>query len=148
MKPTSVWRPQKSVITKNTQFKSLSKPYSEVTKHNNSTYRSYWEERGEIMSKNSIWVITFSGKRNDWRKWSMKFFAVAEKMEYWATLKSDPDGLHLKIDAKKKMNILYNNNVILAMTEDMSFGLVTKLVWTSHCEGGARTAWGKLLQCI
>ena len=34
------------------------------------------------MSEKAIRVISFSGKRNDWRQWSRKFLVVAKKRKY------------------------------------------------------------------
>ena len=93
-----------------------------------------------------IRIVTFTGKRNDWRQWSKKFLAVAEKREYRSILETDPDELDIKIDDKKKMNSLAYNDLLLAMTEDVSFGLVDEATSSTYPEGDARTAWGKLMQ--
>ena len=80
------------------------------------------------MSEKSIRIVTFTGKRNDWRQWSKKFLAVAEKREYRSILETDPDKLDIKIDMKKKMNSQAYNDLLLAMTEDVSFGLVDEFL--------------------
>ena len=98
------------------------------------------------MSEKSIRIVTFTGKRNDWRQWSKKFLAVAEKREYRSILETDADKLDIKVDQKKKMNSLAYNDLLLAMTEDVSFGLVDEATSTTYPEGDARTAWGKLMQ--
>ena len=56
------------------------------------------------MSEKSIHTVTFTGNRNDWRLWSNKFLAVAEKSI--AILQTDPEGLGIKIDILKKLNML------------------------------------------
>ena len=49
----------------------------------------------ESMSEKAIRVITFSGKKNDWRKWLKIFLLVAEKREYRAILEKDPEELSI-----------------------------------------------------
>ena len=100
------------------------------------------------MSEKSIRIVTFTGKRNDWRQWSKKFLAVAEKREYRSILEVDPDKLDIKVDLdeRKKKNSLAYNDLLLAMTEDVSFGLVDEATSTTYPEGDAWIAWGKLMQ--
>ena len=38
------------------------------------------------------------------------------------------------------------NDLMLAMTEDMSFGLVDEAVSSTYPEGDTRSAWGRLMQ--
>ena len=94
----------------------------------------------------SIRVVTFSGKKNDWRQWSKKFLAVSEKKEYRIILEKDPDEIEKTAEEKKKMNSMAYNDLLLSMTEDVSFGLVDESASTTYPEGDARTAWGKLMQ--
>ena len=98
------------------------------------------------MSEKLIRIVAFTGKRNDWRQWSKKFLAVAEKREYRSILEVNPDKLDIKINAKKKMNSLAYNDLLLAMTEDVSFGLIDEATRSTYPEGDARKAWGKLMQ--
>ena len=58
----------------------------------------------ESMSEKAIRVITFSGKKNNWRQWSKKFLVVAEKREYQAILEKDPEELSIGLDEQKKQN--------------------------------------------
>ena len=58
----------------------------------------------ESMSEKAIRVITFSGKKNNWRQWSKKFLVVAEKREYQAILEKDPEELSIGRDEQKKQN--------------------------------------------
>ena len=83
----------------------------------------------ERMSEKAIRVITFSGKKNNWRQWSKKFLVVAEKREYWAILENDAEQLSIEQDEQKKQNIMAYNDLMLAMTEDVSFGLVDEAQW-------------------
>ena len=98
------------------------------------------------MNEKTNQIVTFSGKRNDWRQWSKKFLAVAEKREYRAILETDPDAMDVKSEEMKKMNSLAYNDLLLAMTDDVSFGLVDEASSSTFPEGDVRTAWGKLIQ--
>ena len=100
----------------------------------------------ESMSEKAIRVITFSGKKDDWRQWSKKFWAVAEKREYRAILEKDPKELSIGRDKQKKQNSMAYNDLMLAMTADVSFGLVDDAVSSTYPEGDARSAWGRLMQ--
>ena len=69
---------------------------------------------------------------------------MAEKREYRSILETDPDELHIKIDVKKKINSLAYNDLLLAMTEDVSFGLVDEATSRTYPEGDATTALGEV----
>ena len=94
----------------------------------------------------SIRIVTFSGKRNDWRQWSKKFLAVAERKEYRLILEKDSDMIEKTAEEKKKMNSLAYNDLLLSMTDDVSFGLVDESSSVVYPEGDAHMAWGKLMQ--
>ena len=96
--------------------------------------------------KKSIRIVTFSGKRNDWRQWSKKFLAVAERKEYQLILEKDSDEIEKTAEEKKKMNSLAYNDLLLSMTNDVSFGLVDESSSVVYPEGDAHMAWGKLMQ--
>ena len=98
------------------------------------------------MSEKVIKVITFSGKRNNWRHWSKKFLVVAEKREYPPILEKDPEELTIKRYNQKNPNSLAYNNLMLTITEDVSFGLIDEATSTTYPGGDARSAWGKLMQ--
>ena len=65
------------------------------------------------MSEKAIRAITFSGKKNDWRQWSKKFLAVAEKREYRAILEKDPNEQSIIRDEQKKQNSMVYNDAVL-----------------------------------
>ena len=46
------------------------------------------------------------------------------------------------------MNSAIYNDLLLAMTNDMSFGLVEKANSIGYPKGGASTTWGILMQCF
>ena len=96
----------------------------------------------------SIRIVTFSGKRNDWRQWSKKFLAVAERKEYRLILERDSDMIEKTAEEKKKMNSLAYNDLLLYMTDDVSFALVDESSSVLYPEGDAHMAWGKPMQCF
>ena len=98
------------------------------------------------MNEKLIQIITFTGKRNDWRQWSKKFLAVADRREYRMMLEKDQDALTLNDEDKKKKNTLAYNDLVLAMTDNVSFGLVDEAKSANYPGGDARLAWGKLTQ--
>ena len=57
------------------------------------------------MSEKAIRIVTFTGKRNDWRQWSKKFLAVAERREYRVILEMDPEKLTMTKDEHKKITL-------------------------------------------
>ncbi len=56
--------------------------------------------------------------------------------------------MDIKIDENKKMNSQVYTGALLAMTDNVSFGLVDEASSTTYPEGDTRTAWGKLMQCF
>ena len=78
--------------------------------------------------------------------WSKKFLAVAEKREYQAILEKDQEELSIDQPEQKKQNSMAYNDLMLAMTEDLSFGLVDEAVGSIYLEGDERSAWGRLMQ--
>ena len=61
---------------------------------------------------------------------------------------NDPDAMDIKSEEMKKMNSVVYNDLLLAMTDDVSFGLVDEPSSTTFPEGDERTTWGKLMQCF
>jgi len=88
-----------------------------------------------------IRVIPFSGKEEDWNRWSKTFLATATAKGYREVLKpSDPSKL-----ADKDLNILVYNDLILSCQEDIAFGIVDESVSAEFPDGDARLAWKNLL---
>ena len=77
-----------------------------------------------MSEEKAIRIISFSGKSNDWRVWSRKFFAVAEKRGYKKILAGAVKIISSSTDDEKKLGVNAYNNLLLAMTEGLSFGLV------------------------
>ena len=71
---------------------------------------------------------------------------MAERREYRDILETDPEKLTMTKDEQKKMNSLAYNNLLLAMTDDVSFGLVDEARSTIYLDGDTRTSWSKLMQ--
>ena len=94
----------------------------------------------------SIRIISFSGKRDDWRVWSRKFLAVAEKRGYKKVLTGALLLTSTSSTEDKQLGINAYNNLLLAMTETISFGLVDESKSTICPDGDARKAWDKLMK--
>ena len=88
----------------------------------------------------SIRIIPFSGKSEDWNRWSKTFLATATAKGYREVLKpSDP--------AKKadpELNVQVYNDLILSCQEDVTFGIIDESVSTDFPNGDARLAWKNL----
>ena len=88
----------------------------------------------------TIRVIPFSGKEEDWNRWSKTFLATATAKGYREVLKpSDPS-----IPADKELNILVYNDLILSCQEDVAFGIIDESVSEQFPDGDARLAWRNL----
>ncbi len=61
-------------------------------------------------------------------------------------LETDLEKLTMTTDDQKKMYSLAYSDLLLAMTNDVSFGLVDEARSTAYRDGDARTAWSKLMQ--
>ena len=88
-----------------------------------------------------IWIISFSGKRGDWRVWSRKFLAVAEKRGYKKVLTGVLLLTSTSSTENKQLGVNAYNDLLLAMTETISFGLVDESKSAICPDGDARKAW-------
>ena len=61
-------------------------------------------------------------------------------------LETDKEKLEVTGDDGKKKNSAAYNDLLLAMTDNVSFGLVDEASSTDYPEGDARGAWSKLMQ--
>ena len=101
-----------------------------MTRYNEKQGQTNYPEDKKIeririkMFKKLIWIVTFTGKRNDWRQWSKKIVVVAEKREYRIILETDKEELEVRGDYRKKKNSAAYNDLLLATTDDVSFGQV------------------------
>ena len=88
----------------------------------------------------TIRVIPFSGKEEDWNRWSKTFLATAVAKGYREVLKpTDPT---VKADAE--LNVQVYNDLILSCQEEVSFGIIDESVSTDFPDGDARLAWKNL----
>ena len=88
----------------------------------------------------TIRIIPFSGKEEDWNRWSKTFMATATVKGYKdVLLPIDPD-----TPAELADNILAYNDLILSCQEDISFGIIDESVSTTYPNGDARVAWKNL----
>ena len=97
-----------------------------------------------MSDEKSIRIISFSGKRNDWRVWSRKFLAVAEKRGYKKVLTGTTTITSSSTDEEKQLGINAYNDLLLSMSESISFGLVDESTSATCPDGDAAKAWKKL----
>ena len=88
----------------------------------------------------TIRIIPFSGKEEDWNRWSKTFMATATVKGYKDVLVPiDPE-----TPAELDDNNLAYNDLILSCQEDISFGIIDESVSTTFPNGDARVAWKNL----
>ena len=88
----------------------------------------------------SIRILPFSGKTEDWNRWSKTFLATATAKGYRQVLKpSDPT-----IKADSDLNIQVYNDLILSCQEEITFGIVDESISADFPDGDARLAWKNL----
>ena len=91
----------------------------------------------------TIRVISFSGKKQSWRQWSRKFLAMAAKRGYRDVLQGKLKEKTMDEDEKSKNAHAYND-LILSMTEEVSFAIVDESVTEACPEGDSSLAWKRL----
>ena len=104
----------------------------------------------------TVKIVPFTGKKEDWNKWSKKFLAQAKykgfrealegKQEVPAAdteLDPDDDDDKKKIKARKANDMAYNV-LILSVEDDVSFNAVDTAVTTELPDGSAALAWQRL----
>ena len=106
-------------------------------------------------------LLQFSGKQEDWRMWSRKFIARASMMNYVDVLlgiEETPELLPLnvvesaeeiklreeKFQAYKKANDMGHTDLMSAMTEQVSFGIVDSSISALLPFGDLAKAWREL----
>ena len=99
-----------------------------------------------MSEEKSIRIIAFSGKQNDWRVWSQKFLAVAEKRGYRKVLTGALTLTSTSSAEEKQLGINAYNDLLIAMTENISFGLVDESKSSVYPDGDAAKAWKKLMK--
>lgn len=88
----------------------------------------------------AIRVIPFSGKAEDWNRWSKTFMATATAKGHREVLRpTDPDKV-----ADAALNIQVYNDLILSCQDDITFGIVDESISKDFLDGDARLAWKNL----
>ena len=85
-------------------------------------------------------IIPFSGKTEDWNRWSKTFLATATAKGYREVLK--PSDTNKKADSS--LNIQAYNDLILSCQEDITFGIIDESISADFPDGDARLAWKNL----
>ena len=88
----------------------------------------------------AIRVIPFSGKTEDWNRWSKTFLATATAKGHREVLKpTDPTKA-----ADQALNVQVYNDLILSCQDDITFGIIDESISTAFPDGDARLAWKNL----
>ena len=85
----------------------------------------------------TICVITFSGKDEDWNRWSKMFLAMETARGLREVL--HPSKPEEKQD--KKANEKVYSDLLLACQEDVVFGVIDESTSKEFPDGDARLAW-------
>ena len=106
--------------------------------------------------KDRAWrIVVFSGKSEDWRKWSKKFAAYAIHKGFLDILEGDlklpiaagnvpTDEEEKEIKRFKKLNQVAYGALLYAVDDEISFNAVDTGVSANFPNGCARTAWKRL----
>ena len=88
----------------------------------------------------TIRVVVFSGKEEDWNRWSKTFLAMETARGLREVIKPDePEELQ-----ELKDNDRVYSDLMLACQEDVVFGIVDDSVTEAYPDGDAREAWKRL----
>ena len=84
-----------------------------------------------------IQVLPFLGKESEWRMWSRKFIATAIARGYKEVL----EPINPSAEPSAKDNNKAYNDLILSISDDVTFGIVDKVKSTPFPMGDARLVW-------
>jgi len=85
-------------------------------------------------------IVPFSGKKEDWNRWSKTFLAASTVRGYREVIKpEDPT-----IVADPKLNIQAYSDLMMSCEDEVSFGVIDESVSTDFPDGDARLAWKNL----
>ncbi len=85
-------------------------------------------------------ILPFSGKAEDWNRWSKTFLATATAKGHREVIRpTDPTK-----PADAALNIQVYNDLILSCQDDITFGIVDESISTDFLDGDARLAWKNL----
>ena len=98
-----------------------------------------------MSDEKAIRIISFSRKRKYWRVWLRKFLTVAEKRGYKMVSTGALTITSSSTDDKKHLGANIYNDLLLSMTEGISFGLFDESTSATCLDGDASKAWKKLM---
>ena len=87
----------------------------------------------------TIRVLPFSGKEEDWNRWSKTFLSMATSRGYREVL--TPTNENVLADADKNINAY--SDLMLACQDDVTFGIIEESVSMDFPDGDARLALKK-----
>ena len=99
-----------------------------------------------MSDKKAIRIIAFSGKRNDWRQRSRKFMAVANRRGHKDYVEGKKKISLLSSEEERGKNTAAYNNMLLAMPDNVRFGLINESTTDECLDGDVFLAWTKLQQ--
>ena len=79
----------------------------------------------------TIRVLPFSGKEEDWNRWSKTFLSTTTSRGYWEVLKPTNE----KVLAYEDKNINAYSDLMLACQDDVNFGIIEESVSTDFPDG-------------
>ncbi len=88
----------------------------------------------------TIRVIPFSSREEDWNRWSKTFLATVTARGYQEVLKPS-DATE---NASSANNIMAYNDLILSCQDDVLFGIIEESVSETFPDGDARLTWKNL----
>ena len=88
----------------------------------------------------TIRVLPFSGKEEDWNRWSKTFLSTATSRGYQEVL--EPINEKMLADSDKNINAY--SNLMSASQDDVTFGIIKENVSTDLPNGDARLSWKNL----
>ena len=84
----------------------------------------------------TIQVLEFSGKEEDWNRWSKTFLATAKYKDFYNALVKMAGGKALTVEE----NMQAYNELLFSCRENITFGIVDEATSKMFPEGDARVA--------
>jgi len=88
----------------------------------------------------TIRILEFSGKKEDWNRWSKTFVATTGIKGYRRALVADKD----EELPTEEMNLQASNDLLFSFQDDITFGIVDEATSERFKEGDTRVAWKNL----
>ena len=90
----------------------------------------------------TIRVLQFTGKEEDWNRWSKTFMATAAVKGYRIALIGPAAGEEALLTTE--INLKAYNDLLLSCQDDITFGMIDEAVSQVFAEGDAQMAWKNL----